>query len=109
MATDITPDQRLSALEEAVANIQRQISRVTTFLTPEPETGVANITLDDCKKVEFTLKDAKPGQETKFSFEKAGKESWVETVKYSHRNGTKIVVQYTREGSVTSIVDAPKP
>lgn len=104
-------DKRLSGLEEEVARIQDQIRMLErsfrTILSPEPETGKASIDLDDCKKLEFTLEEASPGQQTKFSFQKAGNESWVETVKYSHRNGTEILVQYTRDGSVTSIADAP--
>ena len=50
--------------------------------------GQAAITLDDCVNMKFTC----GGKD--FIFAKAGKDSWVETVKYSHRHGTNITVSY---------------
>jgi len=49
---------------------------------------VANITSDDCEWLTFTC-DSKT-----FRFRKAGKDSWVETLKHSHRNRKNIDVKF---------------
>ena len=49
--------------------------------------GIAAITGDDCSTMSFDVNGIK------YRFDKAGKDSWVETVKYSRRNQTQICVE----------------
>jgi UDP-N-acetylmuramate-alanine ligase len=110
MSKQKSRNERLATLEHIMANIHHRLealdSKFNNFLSPEPETGKAAIQSDDCTVLQFILREADPGQETTFSFKKNGKGSWVETVKYSHRNNKKVVVKYDREGNVLSITDA---
>jgi hypothetical protein len=72
----------LSALGRPAPGAARAASAVAT--------GDARITGDDCSTMSFTCNGVR------FSFTKEGKESWVETVKNSHRSRSLISVSYDR-------------
>ena len=73
------------------------VSDAASASETETVTGVARIISDDCEYMIFFI----PGlaQNQRIRFEKDGHESWVETVKYSHRNEKRISVTYETEPS----------
>ena len=54
--------------------------------------GIATIKFDDCEHIEFAI--AGLASNERIRFEKDGHDSWVETVKNSHRNKSRICVTY---------------
>ncbi|MGH9671418.1 MAG: hypothetical protein ACRD3A_15045 [Terriglobales bacterium] len=59
---------------------------------PNPQVGVAGIDGDDCVNFSFTMPKGGGAGAKQYSFKKQGHESWVETIKNSHRTGARVSV-----------------
>ena len=92
MATVENPIERLIDYEKLGNAIASGLRRGGLMTATEKKKGRAKILLDDCTSIKFEVDGVA------FAFKKSEKESWVETVKNSHRNNAEIEVEY--EGSL---------
>lgn len=72
--------------EQLAEAIKLALRQENVAVVKNQNLGIAEITSDDCTTMSFTV------NRKSYKFFKIGKDSWVETIKYSHRNETYISV-----------------